>query len=247
MVGSRRERSIVRATAREGRILRPPGAPVRGGWAGILPLRGTVHEKGESLPVRGPFRRHDASFARHGPREGSIVRESRAEGESRPRPADPPEPRLTAPVKALSETDPPRSLSDAAASEDPATPHKPTRAQTHRPGQGPLGDRLDSQPQRRSSKREPSHTPQTHPAQSHRSGRGPFRRPPRLAATATQQQALTRPHEATKPDGSPEGREPTQRRCASNVREYRPRPSTSRSVTVRARVRASISTSPKNW
>ena len=97
------------------------GASVRGGWAGILPLRVTVHEKGESLPVQAPFRRHDASFARHGPREGRTVRGSRADGESWPGPADPTGLRPTAPVEALSETDPTRTHSNAAARHDSAT------------------------------------------------------------------------------------------------------------------------------
>ena len=156
--GSRRERSIVRTSGLEGRILRPGGASVCGGWAGLLPLRGPFLGKGESLPLRGPSRRHDASFARHGPREGRIVRGSRAEGEPWPRPADPPEPRPTAPVEALSETTPTRSHSNAAPREHPAAPRRPTRAQAPCSGRGPFGDHTHAEPQRRSTERTPSHS-----------------------------------------------------------------------------------------
>ena len=51
-------------------------------WSGILPSRGTVHEKGEALPVSGVSWLHDSPSARDGPREGSIVGGSRGEGES---------------------------------------------------------------------------------------------------------------------------------------------------------------------
>ena len=122
-----------------------------GGWSVLLPLRGPFHGKGESLPVRGSFRRHDASFARHGPREGRIVRGSRAEGESWPRPADPPGPRPTAPVEALSETTPTRRHDDAAARGNSSAPRRPGRAQSHRRGRGLLEDRLHDEPRRRST------------------------------------------------------------------------------------------------
>ena len=215
MFGSRRERSIVRVGPREGRILRPVGASVCGGWSVLLPLRGPFHDDGESLPLRDQSRHHGSSFMRDGPREGRIVRGSRAEGASwprpadrrparaqtprpgrgpfgdrpdsepqrrsrerepsrapqthpsrdpplrsspfrsaaplaptatqqrartQPRPADPPEPRAPAPVVALSERRSTRTHSDAAASENPAAPRRPTRAETYRPGRGRFAD-----------------------------------------------------------------------------------------------------------
>ena len=147
--GSRRERSIVRVSAREGRTLRPPGRLVPR-WAGILPSRGPFHDDGESLPLRGQIRRHDASFTRHGPHEGRIVRGSRTNEESWPRPADPTAPRPTAPVEALSEIDPPRSHSDAAARHDPpgaaqqqGTTHPEQRSSTRRPSHSGAAARTD--------------------------------------------------------------------------------------------------------
>ncbi len=108
------------------------GAMVNGGWAGILPSRGPFHDDGESLPLRGQIRRHDASFARHCPRERSIVRGSHSNGESWPRPADPPEARPTAPVEALSERRSTRGRSDA-------PPHEASPAATQQPGRSRRG------------------------------------------------------------------------------------------------------------
>ena len=51
-------------------------------WTVILPSRGTVHGKGESLPVRRVSWPHDSPSARDGPREGRSVGGSRTNGES---------------------------------------------------------------------------------------------------------------------------------------------------------------------
>ena len=120
---------------------------------------GFLHAMAGSCVRRGRFARRvgrDSSFAWDGPREGRIVRGSRADGESWPRPADPPGSRPAAPVEALSETAPTWSHSDAATGEGPAASRRPTRPETHRPGRGPFGGRPASQTQRRSSKRGPT-------------------------------------------------------------------------------------------
>ena len=195
--GSRRERSINRVGAREGRIVRPPGDSC-GGWSVLLPSRGPFHDDGESLPLRGQSRRHDSSFARHGPREGSIVKESRAEGESWPRPAHPPEPRPTAPVEALSEADP---LGVTATQQRTRTRPRPAHPAEPRPT-APVEALSENETirshsdaaasgrpaERRSSEQEPSRAQQTHPGRDPPLRSRPSRRRTRLAATATQPQ-----------------------------------------------------------
>ncbi len=149
--GSRRERSIVRASAHEGRILRPPGAsPAPGGQgfslcadrskqnenpcpygdlfgATMLPSRGTVHAK-----------------------EASWVDPAQRENRGR---APQTQPTRAPPLRSrpFSETDPTRSHSDAAASGIPAAPRRPNQPETPRSGRGPFGDHAHSRPQRRSS------------------------------------------------------------------------------------------------
>ncbi len=209
--GSRHQRSIVRASAREGRILRPR-ASVRGGWAGILPLRVTVHEKGESLPSRAPSRRHDACFARHGPREGSIVRGSHSNGESWPRPADPPEPRPPAPVEAFRR--PPRRAATATQPQARSQPHPAD----------PTGPRptVRSRPFRRPPRSGTAATQQranARPGRSSRSGRRRLR--PRSDAHARRRSAW---HAAGRRGGTrATARRRSRTRCARSATAGSPR------------------------
>ena len=108
--------------------------PVR---AGILPSRGTVRVKGESLPTRRvpkPRWTQDSAFACRDPNDAALTTGSRSE-RSILRP-------ITHERRILRH---PRPRSES-----------PTRARTRPPVEASFGEQVHSQPQRRSSERRPS-------------------------------------------------------------------------------------------
>ncbi len=199
--GSRHQRSIVRVVAREGRILRPPEVLVRRVGRGS-PFARTVPRRRRITALQGAMRRHDSPFARHGPREGRIVRESRTDEESWPRPADPTEP--SPPLRSRPSRRPHRlaatvTQQQAGTRPRPADPTEPSPPLRSRPSRRP--PRREATTTQQQAKTPPRPADPTEPSPPLRVKASRSAGP--LAATATQQQERTRPRPANPTGPSP--------------------------------------------
>ncbi len=189
--GSRHQRSIVRGSARERRILRPAGATARrvgrdspSAWDG--PREGRITAPTGSFSSPRFFLREARSTRRKNrariPHRWRIVAA----------PRELVRPRRPAPVEALSENDPPRGHSNAAAREDPptavqqVTAHRQRRSSERRPTPGRRSRRAAPPSSKRRAGRRHLASPPTRrrTRARHRDGGGP------CVVAGTQSEAL---------------------------------------------------------